>query len=107
MVKSKSKLKYSDIVFHKPDKDKMLFNKKLKELVYNYPTKHKEGFLAEEQKDLLSKFPNVNMDKYYDALNGITCMADETGQFIIYHCDILQALICGIENRDMTSFEWD
>ena len=83
-------------------------NTELKDLVYNYPTRSKYGFMSDEQKALLEQFPNINMDKYNDALCGITCMRDEvSGDFIIYHCDILTALKCGIENRDMYSHEWD
>jgi hypothetical protein len=92
----------------KQEQDKKTFNKNLEDLVYNYPTKHKEGFTTDEQRALVSKFPNINMDKYWDAQMGITCMRDdETGQFIIYHCDVLTSLRCGIENRDITLAEWD
>lgn len=91
----------------KKETEKRAFNKKLYDLVYNYPTKYKEGFIDDEQKELLKQFPNINMDKYYDALTGITCMRDDDGKFIIYHCDILTALRCGIENRNMTVTEWD
>lgn len=80
--------------------------KKLEDLVYNYPTKNKKGFIWEEQNKLLEQFPDINIDKFNDVLTGITCeMAD--GHLVIYHCDILQALVCGIENRDQTAAEWD
>lgn len=81
--------------------------KELSGLVYNYPTKHKEGFIATEEKDLLSKFPNINMEKYNNAMTGNTCMLNEEDGIIMYHCDILKALNCGIENRDLTIYEWD
>lgn len=81
--------------------------KELKDLVYNYPTKHKQGFIASEQKEILSKFPDINMEKYNDAMMGNTCMLDENDGAIIYHCDILKALICGIEQRSLNVFEWD
>lgn len=83
--------------------------KELKDLVYTYKTKHEYGFNSFEQADLLSKFEGkINMDKYEDALCGITCMMDEElQQFIIYPCDIFSALLCGLENRDQTLEEWD
>ena len=82
------------------------YNKKLEDLVYDYPTKYKEGFTGKEIEDIVSLFPELNHDKFNDALMGITCMViDELT--IIYHCDILIALRCGIENRDMTLEEWD
>ena len=78
----------------------------LEEKVYNYPTKYEEGFLGKEYMQLASEFTNINMDKFEDALKGITCMMKEDG-IIIYHCDILKALRCGLENRDLTYWEWD
>ena len=80
--------------------------KELEELVYNYPTKNEHGFMWEEQNKLLEKYPDINMDKFNDVLTGITCMSIN-GKLVIYHCDILNALICGIENRDQTVAEWD
>lgn len=82
-------------------------NKELEDLVYNYPTKHKWGFIESEQKDILSKFPNINMEKYKDAMMCNTCMLDEVDGIIIYHRDILLALKCGVQNRDMKLHEWD
>ena len=75
-------------------------------LVYDYPTKHERGFIWSEQQDLLKQFPNINMDKYYDAMKGNTCQMSTDG-IISYHCDIVTALLCGIENRDITFDEWD
>lgn len=95
-------------LINRQEEDKKAFNRKLYNIVYNYPTKSEYGFIASEQEELLKQFPNINMDKYENALTGITCMMDEeTKGFIIYHCDILTALYCGLENRDMTVAEWD
>ena len=81
--------------------------KELSDLVYNYPTKQKAGFIASEEKDLLSKFSDINMGKYNEAMTGNTCMLDENDGVITYHCDILKALRCGIENREIMWFEFD
>ena len=74
--------------------------------VYNFKTKNKEGFVQSEIDTLLKEYPDINMDKFNSALMGITCMIinDET---VIYHCDIDKALRCGIENRNLRSWEWD
>jgi len=79
---------------------------KIFDLVYNYKTKYKQGFIQDEIEDILKNFPNINMDKFNNALNGITCIMEDDNM-IIYHCDIETALKCGIENRDMYSYEWD
>jgi hypothetical protein len=79
---------------------------KLRDLVYNYKTKYKEGFIDSEIAELLAKFPNINMDRYYDAMMGNTCMLIGT-DVIRYHCDILVGLCCGLENRGITTFEFD
>ena len=78
----------------------------LQEKVFNYPTKYKEGFTHKEIEALLEEFPGVHRDKFDDALCGITCLIREEG-FVIYHCDILSALRCGLENRDLKLEEWD
>ena len=97
-----------ELIKKQEEEEKRTFNKKLYDLVYNYPTKNKSGFVSSEQEELLKQFPNINKEKYYNALCGITCMMDkETNGFIIYHCDILTALHCGLENRKMYTYEWD
>ena len=77
-----------------------------KEKVYNFKTKHEQGFLKEEIKEILKDYPEVDMEKFNDALMGITCMMIDK-KMIIYHCDILNALNCGIEKRGLTNLEWD
>ena len=81
-------------------------NINLQEYVYNYPTKHKEGFTDKELKELFKAFPSVNMDKANNAMNGNTCMVIDD-EIINYHCDVLAALRCGLENRDLKWYEWD
>ena len=78
----------------------------LQEKVYNYPTTYKEGFIASEEADLLKDFPNIDMDKYNDAMRGNTCMVRD-GQTVIFHCDVLNALRCGAEKRNLKWWEWD
>ena len=80
--------------------------KKLEDLVYNYKTKYETGFLADEQKELLKQFPDINMDKYFDVLTGITCVIESEG-IVTYNCDILLAIVCGLENREMLPSEFD
>lgn len=79
----------------------------LQEKVYNYPTIHKEGFTKEEYLELLKDYPNVIMEKFWDALTGTTGMVTTDGKFITYHCDIAKAIECGLDNRKMKSYEWD
>jgi hypothetical protein len=80
--------------------------KELEDLVFKYKTKHKVGFLWSEQQELLKQFPDVNMDKYFSVQKGITCQMSTDG-LVIYHQDVLQSLVCGLENRDQTAEEWD
>ncbi len=79
----------------------------LKKLVNEYPTKSEYGFTEVEQEELLKNFPNVNMEKYNNAMRGNTCMINDDQEIISYHCDVLKALYCGIENRDLTQEEFD
>lgn len=78
----------------------------IKEKVYGFKTKNKEGFTESEIGTLLKDYPNINMDKFKDALMGNTCMIIDD-EIITYHCDVLTALRCGIENRKQYSWEFD
>lgn len=74
--------------------------------ISNYKTKNKEGFVQSEIADLLKSYPGIDMDKFNDALRGITCMRIDN-ETVIYHCDIEKALRCGFEKRNLTDEEWD
>ena len=80
--------------------------KNIKEKVYNFNTKYKEGFTSSEVKELLKDYPNINMDKFNNALMNITCTMKE-GESVKHHYDIEKALICGTENRNLRLDEWD
>jgi hypothetical protein len=79
----------------------------LQDKIYNYPTRNKIGFLMVEVEQLLSEFPDCNREKFNSALLGITCLGDENWNVIIFHSDIEKALYCGLENRNLRSYEWD
>jgi len=97
----------------------------LKDKVYNYKTKYEMGFTHDEVHDLLQEYPNINMDKFNNAMMGNTCSAVKEyvlnpnkfkrifkryiEKLIIlnYHCDVLTALKCGIEGRDIYPSEFD
>ena len=81
-------------------------NSCIRDIVHNFPTKYKEGFISEEQQELLKLFPNINMEKYHDALHGVTCIMQD-GKIVIYHCDIITALKCGTQDRQINIYEWD
>jgi len=80
------------------------------DFINEYPTFREEGFLPLEQSVVLQKYkkiyPNFNMEKYGEAMMGNTC-GMYNGQFVMYHCDVHKAIVCGIENRDLSLEEWD
>ena len=76
------------------------------EKVYDFKTKYKEGFTDSEIKTLLNSFPNINIEKFNDALEGNTCLVINK-EIVRYHTDIEKALYCGLENRNLYSWEWD
>lgn len=75
-------------------------------IVHNYPTKYERGFTSTELNELLVQY-GINITEFFYRLGiGHTCMVID-GNTIRYHCDIITALRCVIENRDMTLDEWD
>lgn len=79
----------------------------LERLVYkDFKTRYKEGYTPHEIKMLLTRFPDINMEKYYEALGCHTAIAID-GIIITYHCDVLLGINCGINNRDITTAEFD
>lgn len=81
-------------------------NKNIKDHVYKFKTKYKEGFTYNEIKKILKSYPKIDKKSFNNALIGITCMA-RNNETIIYHCDIEKAIYCGLEKRTINSFEWD
>lgn len=80
--------------------------KEVTEIVMNYPTSNELGFTAVEQVLLIMEFEDFNIQKYYNAFFG--CTRALVGKITItYHSDIITAIMCGLENRDIQSHEWD
>lgn len=80
--------------------------KNLKEEVYEYPTKHKEGFTRTEMQTLLSKYPEANWFKFFHAFTGCT-MSTIDGEMIHYTTDVHTALKCAVYDRGLRQEEWD
>lgn len=78
----------------------------IEDKVNSFKTKHKQGFISSEIEELLSDYPDIDRVKFNNALSGITCMVIDD-EIIIYHCDIITALRCGIEKREIRGYEFD
>jgi hypothetical protein len=78
----------------------------IENMVYEYPTINKEGFIQSEIDKLLTWFPTINIEKFNDAMIGNTCIMIND-EIINYHCDVYKALVCGFENRNLRLEEWD
>ena len=74
--------------------------------VRKFKTKHKEGFTNDEINTLLGDFPDLDLQRFNNALKGITGIIIN-GEMIVYHCDIKLALHRGVEKRNPRSEEWD
>lgn len=68
---------------------------------------NEHGYTHIELNKILNDNPDIKEDKFWNALRGVTCMMNSEGKALIYHCDVELAVICGLENRNMTSYEWD
>jgi hypothetical protein len=82
-----------------------LTSENVESFIYDYPTKHMQGFLGSEIMTILEKH-EIDKDKFFTALGVNTVMVID-GKFVTYHCDILKGLRCVIENREQTFEEWD
>lgn len=78
----------------------------IREQVNSYKTKHKQGFTNEEYMKLLENYPGINMERFWDALNGITATRID-GETVVFPHDIELAIRCGIEDRTPTTTELD
>ena len=87
-------------------KRKKLIAEEVHNKVYNYKTRYEQGFIESEIVELLKDYPDINMEKYNDAMMGNTCMMINN-ELVNYHCDVEKAILCGIENRDLHWYEWD
>jgi len=103
-VFNSAKKKEKEYIEKMSDREKLYLD--VYDKVYSYKTKYRQGFIASEEAELLKQFPDIDMEKYNDAMMGNTCMVID-GQTIIYHCDIEKALLCGIEKRGLYPHEWD
>ena len=74
-------------------------------LIYEYPTKNKQGFVHSKITKLITEH-NMDSDAFYKALGVNTCMIIN-GEVVTYHCDIAKAFRCVKENREQTLDEWD
>ena len=71
-----------------------------------FPTKNKEGFTDAEIQKLITNFPEINLKRFYSALQNITCMSIND-EIVTYHSDVQLALRLGLDNREMTQEEFD
>lgn len=77
------------------------------EYINSFKTKSKYGFNEAERLIVINKYEHrMDMDKYNKALYAITCIR-EGNETIVYAHDICNAVICGLEGRELTETEWD
>jgi hypothetical protein len=84
----------------------MKANINIEEIVYNYKTEHISGFTSTEVLNIKKCFNFINEKKFNVALMGISCTRINN-ELIIYHQDVITALKCGIDGRNMYESEFD
>ena len=85
----------------------MTYERKIEKIVRAFPTQNEEGFLDNEIDELLLKFPEINKGEIQKILGYHSCMIDKNGNFITYHQDIIKAIECCLNDRDIEFYEWD
>ena len=85
-------------------------NEEIKHAVMHYDNKYEQGLTSSEFNDILktlrSNDDNFSLEKFCDSLNGNTCGFID-GKIVNYFHDVIVAMICGFENRDLTLEEFD
>jgi len=72
----------------------------------NFVKKYDAGFTKDDINVIINYFDIMNMSKFQSTLEGITGIVIE-GEFVTYYTDVHKAILCGLENRDLTLTEWD
>lgn len=72
--------------------------KHIRDRVYSFKTKYKEGFTNSEIDTLLEEYPEVNRDRFNDSLIGNAYM-EKGGEMVIYHIDVVIALRYGMGKK--------
>lgn len=86
---------------------KKIKQKSIRDIVYDFPTKYEQGFTTFDQQCLLADyFPQYSQEELSEKIGVVTCMRIDD-EFVIYHEDIINALYCLIENRELNQWEWD
>jgi len=78
----------------------------VKDIVYNYKTKYKQGFTNDEMLDILKSFPDITQDQLGESLGTRTCITIDN-QTITYHSDLELALRCITQKRKPFNYEFD
>lgn len=78
----------------------------LHDKVYNFPTKHKEGFTDKDLDKLLLNYPSIKKEDVSKAIGVVTGMFKD-GESVIYHTDIYYALREVLFNKKPNIFEFD
>lgn len=85
-------------------------NDRVHDYISTYPLLHEQGYTGEELEFVLneikSNFPDFNQSKFDDNMMGNTCMVID-GKAIMYYWDVSQAMMCGLEDRNLRIDEWD
>lgn len=79
--------------------------KNAEQIVLNYKTKHKQGFVRTEMMDFIKKY-GFDETKFCNALGVCTGMVIK-GDFITYHSDIITAVMCLLQKRGIRLHEFD
>lgn len=64
----------------------------IRDIVYNFETKHNEGFVNNELEDLLKMFPEINREDFINSFICNTCMIIDD-EFVHYHEDVYYAIL--------------
>lgn len=81
-------------------------SREIHDKVIDFKSRFTKGLTRSEIEVLLKKFPSVSQRRFFNKM-GIVTVQLIKGEIVYYRSDIISAITCCIEKRDLNTSEFD
>lgn len=81
-------------------------NREIHDKVVGFKSRFTKGLTRGEIEVLLKKFPSVSQRRFFNKMGVVTVQLIK-GEVVYYRSDIISAITCCIEKRDINASEFD